>query len=247
MLDYDKEAERYDASRGGEPRAAAAAEAVLGLLPDGTRRLLDVACGTGIVTRRFAAGRGGLSVTGVDLAPAMARQAAARMPGAVVLGDSRRLPVRDGLFDAVSSVWLLHLAQTAEDVRTIVGECARVLRPGGVYVTTVDKAAAHNVGSDIDAVMASRPRRPARDAAALVESYALAHGLVPAGQARFTGRGQGRSPRRTVADLRRGWFVTVPPGGALADGFAARLAQLPDQDRPRPEPVFSLRAFRKPD
>ncbi|MDF3143413.1 SAM-dependent methyltransferase, partial [Streptomyces sp. T21Q-yed] len=33
MLDYDKEAERYDASRGGEPRAAAAAEAVLGLLP----------------------------------------------------------------------------------------------------------------------------------------------------------------------------------------------------------------------
>ncbi|MGC9539332.1 class I SAM-dependent methyltransferase [Streptomyces sp. UG1] len=247
MLDYHKEAERYDASRGGEPRAAAAAEAVLGLLPDGTRRLLDVACGTGIVTRRLAAGRDGLSVTGVDLEPAMARQAAARMPGAVVLGDSRRLPVRDGLFDAVSSVWLLHLAQTAEDVRTIVGECARVLRPGGVYVTTVDKAAAHNVGSDIDAVMASRPRRPARDAAALVESYALGHGLVPAGQARFTGRGQGRSPRRTIADLRRGWFLTVPPGGALADTFAARLAELPDQDRPRPEPVFSLRAFRKPD
>ncbi|MGW0373927.1 SAM-dependent methyltransferase, partial [Streptomyces coeruleorubidus] len=27
MLDYDKEAERYDASRGGEPRAAAAAAA----------------------------------------------------------------------------------------------------------------------------------------------------------------------------------------------------------------------------
>ncbi|MFC5213078.1 class I SAM-dependent methyltransferase [Streptomyces coerulescens] len=246
MLDYDKEAERYDASRGGEPRAAAAAQAVLGFLPDGTRRLLDVACGTGIVTRRLAAGRDGLCVTGVDLAPAMARQAAARMPGAVVLADSRRLPFREGRFDAVSSVWLLHLVPTAEDVRTIVGECARMLRPGGVYVTTVDKAAAHNVGSDIDAVMASRPQRPARDTAALVESFALAHGLVPAGQARFTGHGQGRSPRRTVADLRRGWFVTVPPGGALADGFAHRLAQLPDQDRARPDPVFSLRAFRKP-
>ncbi|MER7373485.1 class I SAM-dependent methyltransferase [Streptomyces lanatus] len=243
MLDYDKEAERYDASRGGEPRAAAAAEAVLGLLPEGTLHLLDVACGTGIVTRRLAAR---LSVTGVDLTPAMARQAAARVPGAVVLADSRRLPFRDGRFDAVSSVWLLHLAPTAEDVRTIIGECARMLRPGGVYVTTVDKAAAHNVGSDIDAVMAARPRRPARDTAALVESCALAHGLVPAGQARFTGHGQGRSPRRTVADLRRGWFVSVPPGGALADGFADRLARLPDQDRARPDPVFSLRAFRKP-
>ncbi|MDC0766499.1 class I SAM-dependent methyltransferase [Streptomyces sp. HD] len=246
MLDYDKEAERYDASRGGEPRAAAAADAVLGLLPDATRRLLDVACGTGIVTRRLAAGRHGMHVTGVDLAHNMARQAAARMPGTVVLADSRRLPFGDGRFDAVSSVWLLHLARTDDDVRTTVAECARVLRPGGIYVTTVDKAAAHNVGSDIDAVLASRPRRPARDQAALVESYALDHGLVPAGQARFTGRGQGRSPRRTVADLRRGWFVTLPPGDPLADGFAARLAQLPDQDRPRPDPVFSLRAFRKP-
>ncbi|MGW4874042.1 class I SAM-dependent methyltransferase [Streptomyces chartreusis] len=246
MLDYDKEAERYDASRGGEPRAAAAAQAVLGLLPDGTRRLLDVACGTGIVTRRLATGRDGLRVTGVDLAPAMARQAAARLPGTVVLADSRRLPFREGRFDAVSSVWLLHLAPTAEDVRAIVGECARMLRPGGVYVTTVDKAAAHNVGSDIDAVMASRPCRAARDAAALVESYALDHALLPAGEARFTGHGQGRSPRRTVADLRRGWFVTVPPGGDLAAGFAARLAELPDQDRPRPDPVFTVRAFRKP-
>ncbi|MFH0515813.1 class I SAM-dependent methyltransferase [Streptomyces sp. M41] len=245
MLDYDKEAERYDASRGGEARAAAAAQAVLGLLPHGTRSLLDAGCGTGIVTRRLAAARGGLRVTGVDRAPNMVRQAAARLPGAVVLADSRRLPFRDGRFDAVSSVWLLHLAQGDEDVRTLVGECARVLRPGGVYVTTVDKAAAHNVGSDIDAVLASRPRRPARDAVAVVEAHALGHGLVPAGRSRFTGHGQGRSPRRTIADLRRGWFVTLPPG-ELADEFAARLAQLPAQDRPRPDPVFTLRAFRKP-
>ncbi|MYS46843.1 SAM-dependent methyltransferase, partial [Streptomyces sp. SID5998] len=27
---------------------------------------------------------------------------------------------------------------------------------------------------------------------------------------------------------------------------AARLAALPDQDRPRPDPVFTLRAFRRP-
>ncbi|MET9759225.1 class I SAM-dependent methyltransferase [Streptomyces sp. NPDC006372] len=246
MLDYDKEAERYDASRGGEPRAAAAAEAVLSLVPPDTRSLLDVACGTGIVTRRLAAARDGMRVTGVDLAPAMARQAAARLPGAVLLADSRRLPFRDDTFDVVSSVWLLHLAAGPADVRAIVGECARVLRPGGFYVTTVDKAASHNVGSDIDVVLASRPPSPVRDAAAEVERHATGHGLVPAGQARFRGHGQGRSPRRTVADLRRGWFVTLPPGDPLADGFALRLARLPDQDRPRPDPVFSLRSFRKP-
>lgn len=245
VLDYDKEAERYDASRGGEARAAAAAEAVLGFLPEGTRRLLDVACGTGIVTRRLAAADG-LAVTGVDLTLGMARRAAARLPGSILLADARRLPFRDGAFDAVSSVWLLHLAATPEDVRTLVGECARVLRPGGVYVTTVDKAAAHNVGSDIDAVLASRPHRPAMDAADQVSSYALDHGLLPAGRSRFTGHGQGRSPRRTVADLRRGWFGTLPPGDPLSDTFAARLAALPDQDRPRPDPVFTIAAFRRP-
>ncbi|GAA3801285.1 class I SAM-dependent methyltransferase [Streptomyces phyllanthi] len=246
MLDYDKEAERYDVLRGGEPRAEAAAEAVLSLVPEGAQRLLDVACGTGIVTRRLAAARPGTRVTGVDLTYAMACRAAARLPGAIVLGDSRRLPFPDGSFDAVTSVWLLHLVERPEDARAVIGECARVLRPGGVYVTTVDKAASHNVGSDIDAVLASRPRRKALDAAGDVEEYAAGHGLLPAGRASFPGRGQGRSPRRALTDLRRGWFVTLPPGDPLADGFAVRLAALPDQDRPRPDPEFSLRAFRRP-
>ncbi|WP_405514985.1 class I SAM-dependent methyltransferase [Streptomyces canus] len=245
MLDYDKEADAYDVTRGGEPRAAAAADAVLGLIPAQTRRLLDVACGTGIVTRRLAAARPATRVSGADLTYGMARMAAVRLPGAVVLADGRALPFPDGMFDAVTSVWLLHLLDRPEDVRAAVAECARVLRPGGVYVTTVDKAAAHDVGSDIDTVLARRPRRPAPDAAPLVESYAAAHLLHPAGRARFPGRGQGRSPRRTAADLRRGWFTRLPPGDPLTERFAARLEALPDQELPRPDPVFSVRAFRK--
>ncbi|MGO4755981.1 SAM-dependent methyltransferase, partial [Streptomyces sp. 2MCAF27] len=53
MIDYDGEARSYDASRGGEPRAQAAADALEQLLPQGTCTLLDIACGTGIVTRRL--------------------------------------------------------------------------------------------------------------------------------------------------------------------------------------------------
>ncbi|MFJ4791115.1 class I SAM-dependent methyltransferase [Streptomyces sp. NPDC088794] len=246
MLDYDKEADAYDASRGGEPRAAAAADAVLGLVPASAGRLLDLACGTGIVTRRFAAARPATRVTGADLTYGMARMAARRLPGAIVLADSRTLPFPDATFDAVTSVWLLHLLDEPEHVRAVVAECARVLRPGGVYVTTVDKAAAHDVGSDIDAVLAPRPRRPAPDAALLVETYAAAQRLRPAGQARFRGRGQGRSPRRTAADLRRGWFTRLPPGDPLTERFAERLEALPDQERPRADPEFTLRAFRKP-
>lgn len=246
MLDYDKEADAYDATRGGEPRAAAAADAVLGLVPEGVRTLLDVACGTGIVTRRLAAGRPGLRVTGADAAQGMARMAAARLPGAVIRADSRRLPFPDGSFDAVASVWLLHLVDGAQDVRAIVAECTRILRPGGVYVTTVDKAAAHDVGSDIDAVLAPRPRRPAQDRAERVEAYAVEQGLTPAGQARFQGHGQGRSPRSTVADLRRGWFTSLAPDDPLTERFTTLLEGLPGQEVPRPDPQFTLRAFRKP-
>ncbi|MFJ9558738.1 class I SAM-dependent methyltransferase [Streptomyces fuscichromogenes] len=255
MLDYDKEAGAYDATRGGEPRAEAAADAVLTLIPetpDGPghpgrpARLLDLACGTGIVTRRLAAARPALRVTGADRAPGMARRAAARLPGAVLLADSRRLPFADATFDAVTTVWLLHLIQDSAEVRLIVAECARVLRPGGVYVTTVDKAAAHDVGSDIDAVLAGRPRRPPSDAGADVSAYARAGGLLPAGAAAFTGVGQGRSPRSTLADLRRGWFTMLPPDDPRAEAFAERLAALPDQDRRRPDPRFGVRAFRKP-
>ncbi|MEU5952843.1 class I SAM-dependent methyltransferase [Streptomyces sp. NPDC047525] len=244
MLDYGKEADRYDASRGGEPRADAAAAAVLDLLPPDTGTLLDVACGTGLVTRRLAGA--GLRVTGVDAAYNMARMASGRLPGAIVLGDSRRLPFPGASFDAVCAVWLLHLLSGPDEAAAVAAECARVLRPGGVFVTTVDKAAAHDVGSDIDAVLAPRPVRQAVDRAQAVEAYAAAQGLTPAGGARFRGHGQGRTPRSTVDDIHRGWFTQIPPDGPQAARLAAGLAALPDQEVPRPDPRFTLKSFRRP-
>ncbi|MFJ4316814.1 hypothetical protein ACIP46_16235 [Streptomyces lavendulae] len=59
LLDHDAEAEAYAATRGGVPRAGAAAAAALGLLPPHARTLLalDLGCGTGTgtVTARLAA------------------------------------------------------------------------------------------------------------------------------------------------------------------------------------------------
>ncbi len=234
MLDYDKEADAYDETRGGEPRAEAAAEAVLGLVPPNARRLLDVACGTGIVTRRLAAARPGLRVTGLDAAPAMTRTAAARLPGAIILADSRQLPFPDGVFDAATTVWLLHLAEGPADVRAIIAECARVLRPGGVYVTTVDKAAAHDVGSDIDDLLAPRPRRPAQDRPDHVRTYAAEYGLHLAATPPASGVRPGPQPpqhRRGStpglvhdAPARRTAHRTVrrPAGVVAGPGTAAR-------------------------
>ncbi|MFI8962218.1 class I SAM-dependent methyltransferase [Streptomyces sp. NPDC053493] len=242
MLDYEAEAARYDETRGGVPRAAAAAAAVLRLLPPGIRTLLDLACGTGLVTERLA--RPGLAVYGADAAQAMLRTAAGRVPGGVVRADARRLPLADGAVDAVSAVWLLHLVPFADE---IVAEAARVLRPGGVLVTTVDKDAAHDVGSDIDAVL--RPYRApgaGSDRSADVTAYAAAHGLTPAPGTGFTGHGQGSTPRRTAEKLRSGYYASWYAGTpADTEALCAALAALPDQDRPRADPVYRLARFVK--
>ncbi|WP_225803076.1 class I SAM-dependent methyltransferase [Streptomyces sp. NK15101] len=240
VLDYEAEAAHYDRTRGGVPRAEAVAEAVLRLVPPGARTLLDLACGTGLVTERLT--RPGLRVHGADAAHAMVRVAAGRVPGRVVRADARRLPLPDASLDAVAAVWLLHLVPFAADV---VAEAARVLRPGGVLVATVDKDAAHDVGSDVDAVL--RPYRTAgaaSDRADLITGYAAAHGLDPAPGTRFTGHGQGSTPRDTARKLRAGYYASWFAGDpATTETLAAALAALPDQDRPRADPRYRLASF----
>ncbi|MFJ8015981.1 class I SAM-dependent methyltransferase [Streptomyces sp. NPDC096339] len=241
MLDYDAEAEAYDATRGGAPRAEAAAAAVLGLLPADVRTLLDLGCGTGIVTARLK--RPGLRVLGADASHGMAAMAL-RRGVTVSLADAARLPVRSGSLDAVSAVWLLHLLRAPGLVPAVIAEAARVLRPGGVFVTTVDKDSAHDVGSDIDAVFAAHLAPTPADSSGEVETHAARAGLRPAGEARFRGHGQGRSPRGSAEALLAGQYASrVIPRGITAAELAARLELLPDQDVPRAEPTYRLRSF----
>lgn len=242
VLDYDAEADRYDETRGGVPRAEAAAGAVLRLVPPGARTLLDLACGTGLVTERLT--RPGLRVYGADAATGMARRAGRRVPGGVVLADARRLPLPDASVDAVSAIWLLHLVPFSA---AIVAEAARVLRPGGVFVATVDKDAAHDVGSDIDRALAPhRSHERAADRGDRITATAAAHGLTPAATTRFTGHGQGTTPRRTAENLRRGYYASWFDGHPEATAaLTAALAGLPDQDHPRADPDYRLVSYRR--
>lgn len=243
MIDYDRESDGYDVSRGGEVRAAAAADAVERLLPKGTRTLVDVACGTGIVTRRFR--RPGREVLGVDRSRGMVALASARLPDAVVLGDATSLPIGSARADAVVLIWLLNLL---EDAAPVLAEGARVLRAGGALVTTVDKSeAAFSVESDVAAVTAPMRRAHSSGAADRFErvvDLAAGHGLRPVGEATFSGTGQGHSPRQWRERILKGripWSVEADPAH-VAD-LCDELASLPDQETARPDPLYRLIAL----
>jgi 2-polyprenyl-3-methyl-5-hydroxy-6-metoxy-1,4-benzoquinol methylase len=104
-------------------------------LPAGEARpLLDLGCNWGRWT--IAAARAGYRPTGIDRgkkAVRAARRVAEQLgvDAEYVLGDVRELPFPDGSFDAVFSYSVLqHLAK--DDVRAVVAEIRRVLRPGGI-------------------------------------------------------------------------------------------------------------------
>ena len=103
------------------------------LPPGAGQRLLDIGCNWGRWT--IAAAGAGYAPTGLDPS-AKAVDAAGRVAAQLgvdaeyVVGDGRRLPFPDASFDVVFSYSVLqHLAK--EDVRVVVAEIRRVLRPGG--------------------------------------------------------------------------------------------------------------------
>jgi len=255
VLDYDREAAQYDATRGGDARAdaaAAAIETLLSLASGDIAALADIGCGTGIVTVRLL--RPGRSVAGIDQSAGMAAVAEGRLPGRIAVGNVTRLPLAGGSVDAVTMIWLLHLLR-GTDVAAAVAEAGRVLVPGGLLITTVGKNdaafsdAAFGGADDAAAIVAPVRARfgPGQtDRLDRVRAVGEGHGLTLAARTTFAGMGQGVSPRRWRKRLAGNSVEWVGAAGReQVDALCAELARLPDQDRARPDPVYQLAALRK--
>ena len=93
-------------------------------------RVLDVACGTGVLTSEASARAGAAGeIVGLDVNPGMLTVARERAPAiAWREGAAESLPFPDGAFDAVVSQFGLMFFQ---DRRAAIREMRRVLRPGG--------------------------------------------------------------------------------------------------------------------
>ena len=100
-------------------------------------KLLDVACGTGHLLRMLGAALPGARLFGVDLSPHYLAWAREKLPReldvSLVCENAEHLPFPDSHFDAATNVFLLH--ELPAEVRArILGELARVVRPGGLAV-----------------------------------------------------------------------------------------------------------------
>ncbi len=100
------------------------------LAPQDGQRVLDVACGTGMVIGELLA-RARCEVVGVDQSPDMLALARARFADEprveLVEGQAESLPFADASFDGLTVTYLLRYV---DDPRATIAELARVLRPG---------------------------------------------------------------------------------------------------------------------
>ena len=131
---FDKQAVEFAASP-VMTDAAALARLVTWARVAGAERVLDVACGPGLVAAAFAPHVA--SVIGVDLTPAMLARGTAIVNErgianvAFALADVERLAFPDGRFDRVVSRRAFH---HFPDPARVLAETARVCRPGGAVV-----------------------------------------------------------------------------------------------------------------
>jgi len=133
-IDWSRTSADYGTHRPGPPQRLFDGLAALGVGRRG-QRVLDLGTGTGLVARELA--RRGAIVSGIDIAAGQieeaARSAAAEgLAVDFVVAAAEACPYADASFDAIvaSQCWMYF------DVGPTIAEVRRLLRPGGVLVTT---------------------------------------------------------------------------------------------------------------
>src|SRR5260370_40393351 len=124
--------------------------------------LLDVGCGGGLLAPRLTGA--GYRHVGVDLSPSAVGIARRHGVQYVLRGDAHTLPVADETADVVAAG---EIPEHVTDLRAVVAECCRVLRPGGTLVldTLADTWLARVLAISVAEPLAGRrPPGPAQPA-----------------------------------------------------------------------------------
>jgi SAM-dependent methyltransferase len=152
MPRYGGIADWYDQyiSTAARPLTELALATLRELLGPGRGRCLDLGCGGGIAIPAIASL--GWSVVGVDESADQLRVATDRAGGIaeqLIRADAASMPFEDGSFDAVASMFL---HTDVDDIASVFGEAARVLRSSGrfAYIGTHPCFVGHFIEPDRD-------------------------------------------------------------------------------------------------
>lgn len=108
---------------------------IVNAMPDQPRRVLDLACGTGILTFRVAQRHPNCEVIGVELRNeyldiARAKSQRKRLANVSFIQSRAEDFVSDKRFDVISSSYLAKYA----DLETLTRNCMTMLKPGGILI-----------------------------------------------------------------------------------------------------------------
>jgi SAM-dependent methyltransferase len=234
-VNFDRIADRYDVTRGGEERGRLVADDLAPHLPAGA--LLEIGVGTGLVAGGLAAQ--GRSVLGIDLSAAMLSHAARRIPGRVARADAAAIPLPDDSVDACVAVHVLHLVG---EPRAVMAEVARVLRPGGRFAVVGGRAP--GTATDVFQVIAAMDarlrgeRRGVSEPSAVVAIAADA-GLRPLAEFAIVQVGEAVTPNAAADQIAgrvwsRLWDLSAEQWASVVEPALDALRRLPDPGRPRP-------------
>ena len=229
-VSFDRIADRYDETRGGEKRGRELSGEVARWLVPGPS--LEVGVGTGLVAAALT--ERGAQVVGVDLSPAMLAKAHARLGPRVVVGDAMALPVASASLANVYFVWVLHLVG---DVPATLAEAARVLRPGGRIIVLHGHPRDENEMDRVLApLMAFRTER--RDETDVIAGAAGRAGLVEVHRGYTESYPLHESPAHVAEQMELKtwswlWRLDEAQWQSLAVPAIAALRAMPDPDRPR--------------
>lgn len=225
---FDRAASRYDGAAVLQREVGTRLQERLDVIRLQPTRILDLGCGTGVMSRELARRYKKAEVIGLDLAPSMLAQARKRKgwfsKQRFVCADAERLPLADDSVDMILSNVTI---QWCSDLDALFAECRRVLRPGGMLMfstlgpdtlkelraswQTVDGYSHVNAFIDMhdigDAMVRSRLADPVMDVETITMTYGdvmtLMRDLKQIGAHNVTaGRPAGMTGRQRLARLR---------------------------------------------
>lgn len=232
-LPFDRVADRYDDTRGGEPRGRHTAAAFGRWLPSGP--IVELGVGTGVISAALTSE--GRRPVGLDLSAPMLANAAERLPGRLVQGDVLSPPFQPGAVAGVIAVHVLHLVN---DLAAAVGAAATLLRPRGrLLISGIDgnRESDDELASvDADLPVRLRPiRQPSGDD---IIELGGPHGLALLHDGHMPRRTFAQSPASAAGLLETrawSWCWDLPDDVWAAEVLPVidALRALPDAHRPR--------------